>query len=72
MARIEVTIEALSRLASPEVRAALIPAFRELGFKFVSLDLEGFRSGRLNTLIPLEGLRKPAPIKAQPPQVAAG
>ena len=46
----------------------LVPAFRELGFKFVTLDLEGFRSGSLNTLIPLDGLRKqtaPAPVAAR-------
>lgn len=60
LARIEVPVEELARLADPEVRKALIPAFRELGFKFVTLDLEGFRSGSLNTLIPLEGLMKPS------------
>jgi pyridinium-3,5-biscarboxylic acid mononucleotide sulfurtransferase len=58
LARIEVPVEELPRLADPEVRKDLIPAFRELGFKFVTLDLEGFRSGSLNTLIPLDGLRK--------------
>jgi len=63
LARIEVPVEELARLADPELRRALIPAFRELGFKFVTLDLEGFRSGSLNTLIPLDGLLKPAPIK---------
>ena len=63
LARIEVPIEDLPKLASAEIRSALIPVFRELGFKFVALDLEGFRSGSLNTLIPLDGLLKPAPIK---------
>jgi uncharacterized protein len=67
LARIEVPIEELPRLASPEVRSALIPTFRELGFKFVTLDLEGFRSGSLNTLIPLDGLIKPSAIKAPKP-----
>ncbi len=37
-----------------EVRTGLVKAFRDLGFKFVTLDLEGFRSGSLNTLVPLE------------------
>ncbi len=45
----------------------MIPAFRELGFKFVTLDLEGFRSGSLNTLIPLDGLIKPSMIAASKP-----
>jgi len=72
LARIEVPIEDLARLADPEVRKGLISTFRELGFKFVTLDLEGFRSGSLNTLIPLDGLMKPAPIKTtRPAQVPA-
>jgi uncharacterized protein len=58
LARIEVPPEELPRLASDEVRAGLVPAFRALGFKFVTLDLEGFRSGSLNTLVPLESLIK--------------
>ena len=69
LARIEVPIDDLARLADPEVRKALIGQFRELGFKFVTLDLEGFRSGSLNTLIPLEGLMKPSAMSA--PKVAA-
>jgi uncharacterized protein len=62
LARVEVPIEELARLVEPEVRDALVPAFRALGIKFVTLDLEGFRSGSLNTLIPLDGIRKPAAL----------
>jgi len=29
-----------------------------LGFKFVTLDLEGFRSVSMNTLLPAESLRR--------------
>jgi len=72
LARIEVPVEELARLADPEVRRDLIPAFRELGFKFVTLDLEGFRSGSLNTLIPLDGLRLKAAPAPAPTPVAAG
>ena len=59
LARVEVPLEELPRLASPEVRTGLVKAFRDLGFKFVTLDLEGFRSGSLNTLVPLELLSMP-------------
>jgi uncharacterized protein len=58
LARIEVPIEELGRLTSPAIRGELIPAFRGFGFKFVTLDLEGFRSGSLNTLIPLDLLKR--------------
>ena len=67
LARIEVPVEELARLADPAIRRDLIPAFRELGFKFVTLDLEGFRSGSLNTLIPLDGLLKPGPVRKPTP-----
>jgi uncharacterized protein len=60
LARIEVPVEELPRLASPEVRSGLVQAFRDLGFRFVTLDLEGFRSGSLNTLVPVELLTSSA------------
>jgi uncharacterized protein len=57
LARIEVPAEGLARLAEPGTREQLARRFRELGFRFVTLDLEGFRSGSLNTLVPLETRR---------------
>jgi uncharacterized protein len=46
VARIEVTDAELPRLL--DARAGAARALREAGFKFVSVDLEPFRSGRLN------------------------
>ena len=47
--------EAASIVAAlPEVRAALTGKLKELGFKFVTLDLEGFRSGSMNEMVSLE------------------
>ncbi len=61
LARIEVPLDDLPRLADLQLRGELITAFRALGFKFVTLDLEGFRSGSFNTtlpnVVPLESLR---------------
>jgi uncharacterized protein len=57
LARVEVPLEELPRLAAPGIRDELVPALRNLGFKFVTLDLEGFRSGSLNTLVPVELLQ---------------
>ena len=54
LARVEVSPEELLRLI--ELRGELITAFRALGFKFVTLDLEGFRSGSMNSVIPVENL----------------
>lgn len=47
-ARIEVREEEISRLLSPDTRRAVVAKLHSLGYRFVSLDLEGFRSGKLN------------------------
>ena len=47
-ARIEVGASELSRAVSSPVRETIARELRALGFRFVTLDLEGFRSGRLN------------------------
>jgi uncharacterized protein len=54
LARIEVPLAELARLLEPTVSKDLVRRFRELGFRFVTLDLEGFRSGSLNTLVSLD------------------
>jgi uncharacterized protein len=54
LARIEVHAEELARLLSPGVREGLLAHLKQLGFRFVTLDLEGFRSGSLNQLVDLD------------------
>jgi uncharacterized protein len=60
LARIEVPLDDLPRLVDLQLRGELISAFRALGFKFVTLDLEGFRSGSFNgalpNVVPMENL----------------
>jgi len=56
VARIEVPAAELARLVEPEICSALVSRFKELGFLYVALDLEGFRSGSLNSVIPVESL----------------
>ncbi|MCS7304947.1 MAG: ATP-dependent sacrificial sulfur transferase LarE [Thermoguttaceae bacterium] len=51
LARIEVPREAIGRLLDPSVRQQVAARLKQLGFKFVSLDLEGFRSGSMNVLV---------------------
>jgi len=58
--RIEIAPEELSRALSPEMAAEFTRIFKALGFKFVTLDLEGFRSGSMNALLSANDLiRKP-------------
>jgi pyridinium-3,5-biscarboxylic acid mononucleotide sulfurtransferase len=54
IARIEIAREELTRALNPEMAAEFTRIFKALGFKFVTLDLEGFRSGSMNTLLAAE------------------
>jgi len=47
----------LGRLLEPGVREGFVARLKELGFAFVTLDLEGFRAGSLNTLVSIETRR---------------
>lgn len=55
--RIEIAREELDRALNPAMAAEFTTIFKALGFKFVTLDLEGFRSGSMNALLPAEKLR---------------
>ncbi|HEY1067799.1 MAG TPA: ATP-dependent sacrificial sulfur transferase LarE [Pirellulales bacterium] len=57
IARIEAPLDVLPALAAPETRDRLVAELKRLGFRFVTLDLEGFRSGSLNQLLPILSTR---------------
>jgi len=46
--RIEIAPDELPRALSVEMAQQIAAAFKQLGFKFVTLDLEGYRTGALN------------------------
>ncbi len=54
--RIEIAREELARALSAAMAREFTAIFRGLGFKFVTLDLEGFRSGSMNLLLPADEL----------------
>jgi len=56
--RIEIAREELPRAMSVEMAREFASIFRKLGFKFVTLDLEGFRSGSMNSLLPADELQR--------------
>ncbi|MCL4191121.1 MAG: hypothetical protein KJZ87_05205, partial [Thermoguttaceae bacterium] len=55
--RIEVSPDALPRFLDADFRREVIDRLKAAGFKYVSLDLEGFRSGSLNAILPAESLQ---------------
>jgi pyridinium-3,5-biscarboxylic acid mononucleotide sulfurtransferase len=49
LVRLEIAPEELARALTPEMASKFVEIFKPLGFNFVTLDLEGYRSGSLNT-----------------------
>jgi len=54
LARVEVPVEEIGRFMEAPIREALTAKLKGLGFKFVTIDTEGFRSGSLNALVNLD------------------
>jgi uncharacterized protein len=55
LARLEVAREEVAGLAEPEFCRRLVAYLHKLGFHYVAVDLEGFRSGSGNLVLPPQG-----------------
>jgi pyridinium-3,5-biscarboxylic acid mononucleotide sulfurtransferase len=53
IARIEIARTEMEQIFSLTIYDQISSTFKRLGYKFVTLDLEGFRSGSMNTLLPV-------------------
>jgi uncharacterized protein len=51
LARIEVGRDELDRARGAEIAAAMVELLKPLGFRWVALDLEGYRTGSLNDVL---------------------
>ncbi len=51
LARIEVPPEDLPKLVQPEIRTSIVTQLKEAGYRHVTLDLQGYRTGSLNEAI---------------------
>ena len=56
--RLEIAPEEMPRALAPAMAAQFTRIFKELGFTYVTLDLEGYRSGSMNAVLPPETLRR--------------
>ena len=64
LARIEVPAGELARCLEEEVRSAVVRFFKGVGFTYVTLDLQGYRTGAMNEVLDLktgEGEAVPSP-----------
>jgi uncharacterized protein len=57
LARIELGVEELSRAADPAVRGLVVEAGKAHGFRYVTLDLGGYRVGSHNEVLVGRALR---------------
>ena len=60
LARIEVSPEEMERFASPDIREAVYSGIKQSGFSYVTLDLQGYRTGSMNETIPSFRICNPA------------
>src|SRR5206468_2053253 len=67
-ARIEVPVGEIARLAGPGVRERVVQGLKGLGYRFVTVDLEGFRSGSLNVAVGRESAEPGAEDRGAPPR----
>lgn len=58
LARLEVNIDELPKLCEPDRRSKIAACLRELGFRYVTIDLEGFRSGSFQQLVSTEEIKR--------------
>jgi uncharacterized protein len=61
VARLEVEQDKIARICEPSIRETIDREFKKIGFRFIAIDLKGFRSGSLN-----EGLIANAASPANP------
>jgi uncharacterized protein len=54
--RLEIAPDEMPRALTPEMAATFVRIFKPLGFTYITLDLEGFRSGSMNALLPTSTL----------------
>lgn len=53
LARLEIGRDEMARALEPEINAALVSRLKAIGYKYVSLDLQGYRTGSLNEVLRL-------------------
>jgi uncharacterized protein len=53
VARLEIAPAEMSRALAEEVRETIVRDLKAIGYRYVSLDLQGYRTGSLNEVLPL-------------------
>ena len=54
-ARIEVEQHEIEKIAKEEIRNKIVDEFKKIGFNYITLDLQGYRTGSMNETIDIGG-----------------
>ncbi len=54
--RLEIAPDEMPRALTPDMAASFVRIFKALGFTYITLDLQGFRSGSMNAVLPASTL----------------
>ena len=57
LVRIELSQQEIARCFDFQTRQAIVDRFKQIGFKYVSLDLQGYRTGSMNEALPASALK---------------
>jgi uncharacterized protein len=58
LARVEVEPEEIERLLDKNIRAEVVRLLKEIGFIYVTLDLQGYRTGAMNESLQMEDIKR--------------
>ncbi len=64
VARIEVSSDEVPRLFQPDLRDMILGRFRQFGFTYVAVDLQGYRTGSMNETV--KGDKKIVQLESEP------
>jgi uncharacterized protein len=56
VARLELSADNMARVLDGDVREAIVRDLKSIGYRYVSLDLQGYRTGSLNEVLPLRAV----------------
>ena len=71
-ARIEVSAQEIPSLIDPALREHIVGRMKELGFTYVTLDLQGYRTGSMNEVLPDEVKRRYAGPRTAQSEIMPG
>ena len=71
-ARIEVSPQEIPWLIDPALREQIVGRMKELGFTYVTLDLQGYRTGSMNEVLPDEVKRQYAGPRTAQSEITPG